>query len=138
MAMKLRALLMACGFVDIGGWSFLGDASREVGDTGGLRNRLSIARSMLPIMRRYSSAPPEELDRFDECEAAVLREFQENGSLYIGPTASDLWARRPAVSCGIGPDPRASATYEGSCEPSLRPSQGPSTDITMSRGAGRK
>ena len=95
MGMKLRALLMACGVVDIDGWSFVGQASRELGDTGGLRNRLAIARSMLPIMRRFSDAPPGELDRFDEYEAAVLREFQENKSIYIGPTGADLWGRKP-------------------------------------------
>lgn len=95
MAMKLRALLMACGLVDIDGWSFVGEASRELGATGGLRNRLAIAQSMLPIMRRYSDAPAEELDRFDEYEAAVLREYEENGSVYIGPTGADLWASKP-------------------------------------------
>jgi hypothetical protein len=51
---------------------------------------------MLPIMRRLSDAPPKELDRFDEYEAAVLREFQENGSIYIGPTGADLWGRKSA------------------------------------------
>jgi ubiquinone/menaquinone biosynthesis C-methylase UbiE len=95
MGMKLRALFMACGLTDIDGWSFLGQASREL-DGGGLRNRLAIARSMLPIMRRLSDAPPKELDRFDEYEAAVLREFQENGSIYIGPTGADLWDRKSA------------------------------------------
>jgi SAM-dependent methyltransferase len=95
MGMKLRALLMACGFIDIDGWGFVGEASREVGETGGLRNRLAIARSMLPLMRRYSDAPPEELDRFDDHEAAVLRECRENGSIYIGPTGADLWGRKP-------------------------------------------
>ncbi len=96
MAMKLRALLMACGLEDIDGWSFLGRAGRDSEAVGALRNRLSIGRSMLPIMRRYSDAPPEELDRFDEYEAAVLREFQENRSTYIAPTGSDLWGRKPA------------------------------------------
>jgi len=95
MGMKLRALFMACGISDIDGWSFLGQASRDL-DSGGLRNRLAIGRSMLPIMRRFSDAPPEELDRFDDYEAAVLREFQESGSIYIGPTGADLWGRKPA------------------------------------------
>ena len=93
MAMKLRALLMACGFIDIDGWRFVGDATRE---TAPLRNRLAIARSMLPIIRRYSDAPPGELDRFDEHESAVMREVEENGSIYVSPTAADLWARKPA------------------------------------------
>ena len=61
----------------------------------GLRNRLAIGRSMLPIILRYEVAPPEELDRFDGYEAAVLREVQERGSLVISPTAANLWARKP-------------------------------------------
>jgi len=92
MGMKLRALLMACGFVDVDGWHFVGEVSR---DAGALRNRLAIARSMLPIMRRFSDATSQDLDRFDDHETAVVREFEENGSLYIGPTAADLWARKP-------------------------------------------
>ena len=91
MAMKLRGLLTRCGFTDIEGWSFLGNLS----DIGGLRNRLAIGRSMLPIMRRYDVAPAEELDRYDEYEAATLREVEESGSIVINPTASDLWARKP-------------------------------------------
>jgi 2-polyprenyl-3-methyl-5-hydroxy-6-metoxy-1,4-benzoquinol methylase len=95
MAMKLRALLTAAGFVDIGGWTFLGEISRGSEALGAIRNRLAIGRSMLPLMRRYSDAPAGELERFDDHEAAVLHEVEENGSIYIGPTAADLWARRP-------------------------------------------
>ena len=91
MGMKLRALLQACGLVAIDGWTFLG----HIGDAGGLANRLAIARSMLPIMRRYSDAPPGDLDRFADLEATVLREFHAKGSLYIGPTGADLWGRKP-------------------------------------------
>ena len=92
MAMKLRGFLTRCGFTDIDGWSFLGNVS----DLGGLQNRLRIGRSMLPIMRRYEVAPPEELERFDEYEAATLREVAQRGSVVISPTASNLWARKPA------------------------------------------
>ena len=91
MAMKLRALLTHCGFMDLDGWSSLGNVS----SVDGMRNRLNIGRSMLPIMRRYEVAPPEELDRFDEYEAAAIREVEERGSVVISPTASNIWARKP-------------------------------------------
>ena len=92
MASDLERILGECGVTNL---HVNGPISPIDDDMFGFDNRADVMRVLLPRMRQYRVAPPEELDRFEEYLAEARRQIVEERRTVRSMARTLAWGNKP-------------------------------------------